>query len=93
VLKAVTGDAVLHPNPEVIAKRLDQVSVLVHIPTNRLFELNETGTRIWEMISEGLDVDHIVEHLINEFDIEEARAADEAKELLVRLQNEGLLSS
>jgi Coenzyme PQQ synthesis protein D (PqqD) len=93
VLKADTSDTVLRPNPEVIAKRLDQVSVLVHIPTNRIFELNETGSRIWEMIGEGRDVDQIVRHLVNEFDIEEARAADEAKQLLVRLKNEGLLSS
>jgi hypothetical protein len=78
---------------EVIAKRLDQVSVLVQIPTNRIFELNETGTRIWEMIAEGLDVHHIVRRLAEEFDVEEGRAADEVQELLTRLEQEGLLLS
>lgn len=83
----------LRPNPDVIAKRLDQATVLVHIPTNRIFELNETGTRIWEMVGQGFDVDHIVQRLVDEFDIEGTQAADEIKNLLVRLQNEGLLAS
>jgi len=80
-------------NSDVIAKRLDQVSVLVHIPTNRIFELNETGSRVWEMIGEGLNTDQIVERLAEEFDVEEARASDEVNELLTRLRNEGLLLS
>ena len=81
------------PNPDVIAKRLDQTCVLVHIPTNRIFELNETGSRVWEMIGESLGTDQIVQRLADEFDVEEAQAADEVNELLTRLRNEGLLSS
>jgi Coenzyme PQQ synthesis protein D (PqqD) len=45
---------VLPSNPEVIAKRLKQASVLVDIPKSGIFELNETGTRIWELTGEGL---------------------------------------
>src|SRR5262245_45520259 len=82
----------LRPNSDVIAKRLDQMSVLVHIPTNRIFELNETGSRVWEMIGESLNADQIVKRLADEFDVEEAQAADQVNELLTRLRNEGLLS-
>jgi hypothetical protein len=87
------GVAPLRPNSDVIAKRLDQTSVLVHIPTNRIFELNETGSRVWEMIGENLNAAQIVRRLADEFDVEEAQAADEVDELLARLRNEGLLSS
>ena len=87
------GMAPGRPNSDVIAKRLDQTSVLVHIPTNRIFELNETGSRVWEMIGESLSADEIVQRLADEFDVEEAQAADEVNELLTRLRNEGLLSS
>jgi hypothetical protein len=83
----------MRPNSDVIAKRLDQTSVLVHIPTNRIFELNETGSRVWEMIGESLGTDQIVQRLADEFDVEEAQAANEVNELLTRLGNEGLLSS
>jgi hypothetical protein len=83
----------LHPNSEVIAKRLDQTSVLVHVPTNRIFELNETGSRVWEMIGESLNADQIVQRLTDEFDVEKGHAADQVNELLTRLRDEGLLSS
>jgi hypothetical protein len=83
----------LRPNPDVMAKRLDDVTVLVHISTNRIFELNETGTRVWEMLGQGLDSDRIVRHLIDDFAVEDTQAADEVKDLLARLQSEGLLCS
>jgi len=66
--------------------------ILVHIPTNSIFELNEAGTRVWEMLDQGLDVEGIVQHLIDEFVVDEARAADEVKDLLLRFQNDGLLT-
>jgi len=81
----------LSPNPEVIMKRLDEAAILVNIATNRIFELNETGTRVWELLDQGLDADRIALHLVDEFDVEDARAASEVKNLLLRLQTEGLL--
>jgi hypothetical protein len=82
---------VLHPNPEVIAKRLDQTTVLVDISTSRIFELNETGTRIWELLGQGLNVEQIVQHLVLEFEVAESQAAEEVTKLLSQLQNQGLV--
>jgi hypothetical protein len=70
---------------------LDTSSILVDVPTSRIFELNETGTRIWELLGEGLDLDTIAHHLVDEFEVELARAEDEVNKLLVRLRAEGLL--
>jgi Coenzyme PQQ synthesis protein D (PqqD) len=84
---------VLRPNPEVIAKRLDQTTVLVDISTSRIFELNETGTRIWELLGQGLNVEQIVQHLISEFEVEDSQAAEEVTTLLSQLQNEGLVAA
>src|SRR5215510_5014894 len=52
------------PNPDVIAKRLDDAAVLVHLGTNRIFELNGTGMRVWELLGQGLGVDGIVRRLV-----------------------------
>jgi Coenzyme PQQ synthesis protein D (PqqD) len=83
----------LYPNPDVISKRLDETTVLVHIPTNRIFELNETGTRVWEMLGQGLDADGIARNLLDDFDVEAAQAVEEVNSLLLRLQSEGLVSA
>jgi hypothetical protein len=85
--------AALRPSPDVIAKRLDQAAVLVHIPTSRIFELNETGTRIWELLGQGLNPERIARRLVEEFDVEDARASEEVSRLLTRLATEGLLAS
>jgi Coenzyme PQQ synthesis protein D (PqqD) len=79
-------------NPEVIAKRLDESSVLVHLGTNEIFELNETGTRVWELLGEGVDIDTIVRHLVDEFEVEEGRAADEVKNLVMQFETSRLLA-
>jgi hypothetical protein len=84
---------VLHPNPDVIAKRLDQTTVLVDISTSRIFELNETGTRIWELLGQGLNVEQIVQHLVSEFEVEDSQAAEELKTLLFQLRDQGLVAA
>jgi len=86
-------DLVLRPNPEVIAKRLDQTTVLVDISTSRIFELNETGTRIWELLGQGLNVEQIVQHLVSEFEVEDSQAAEELKTLLSQLRDQGLVAA
>ncbi len=86
-------DLVLRPNPEVIAKRLDQTTVLVDISTSRIFELNETGTRVWELLGQGLNAERIIQHLVLEFEVADSQAAEELKTLLSQLQNEGLVAA
>jgi hypothetical protein len=83
----------LRPSPDVIAKRLDQSAVLVDISTNRVFELNETGIRIWELLSQGTTVDAIAHQLIAEFDVEQLQATREVNALISRLESEGLLET
>jgi hypothetical protein len=84
---------VLRPNPEVIARRLDQTTVLVDISTSRIFELNETGTRIWELLGQGLNGEQIVQHLVSEFEVEDSKAAEELKTLLSQLRDQGLVAA
>lgn len=81
----------LRPSPDAIAKHLDRAAVIVHIPTNRIFELNEPGGRVWELLGQGLDVDTIILRLVEEFEVEEARATNEVQNLLIDLRTEGLL--
>ena len=91
VLSAV--DLVLRPNPDAIAKRLDQHTVLVDISTSRIFELNETGTRVWELLGQGLNVAQLVQHLVSEFEVEDSQAAEELKTLLSQLRDQGLVAA
>ncbi len=81
----------LRPSPDVVSRRLGDVVVLVHLPSNRIHELNQTGARIWEMLGKGLDPAAIADRLSQEFQVEEAGAELSVKRLLQELQAEGLL--
>ena len=87
----VERDARLRPSPDVVSRRLDGAGVLIHLQTNRIFELNETGIRIWELLTDGRDRAAVVSHLVEEFDVDAARAERELSDLLHRFQREGLI--
>lgn len=87
------SDAPLKPATQVLARRLPGGAVLVHLETNRIFELNETGARVWELLSEGLDKGQILQRLIEEFAVEPALAAEDLRTVLEQLEREGLLTT
>ena len=79
------------PNPDVVAKRLDNEMVLVHLKTNRIFTLNPTGARFWELLSEGLPRDAIRDRLHEEYDADDVDLDAEIDALLASLVAEDLL--
>lgn len=81
----------LHAAPEVVSRVLPDGAVLVHLPTNRIFELNTTGSRIWELIGASLTPAQIADALVDEFAIDQETAAREIAALTGRLAAEGLV--
>ena len=76
---------------QVVSSRLGDAGVLVHLQTNRIFEVNATGLRIWELAGTGRTIAGIEETLRDEFDVEPARLRTELLELVNELSREGLL--
>jgi hypothetical protein len=90
----LSDDAVikpLQPNRDVVAKRLGEAAIVIHLSSNCIYELNETGTRVWELLCEGFDADGIVRQLVEEFEVDEARAAAEVEGLITQFRAAGLL--
>ena len=80
------------PNPDVVFKRLENRMVLVHLATNRIFELNHTGARTWELVQEGATVNDLLERLAGEFEVDESTLRTEVDALFSELVNEGLIA-
>jgi hypothetical protein len=75
----------------VVAQRLDDVLVVVQLETNRIHELNRTGTRFWELLQDEHDLERIERRLLEEFDVSEAELRAEIDKLVADLESEKLL--
>ena len=80
------------PQPDIVSRRLDDQTVLVNLRTNRIFELNRTGARMWELIGEGSSESQVVERLLAEFEVPQEQLEREVRTLLDSLLDEGLIN-
>jgi hypothetical protein len=83
----------LRTNPDVVARRMDEEIVLVHLRSNRIYTLNATAARFWDLLGEGLDRDAIRDAMREEFEVAEARLDEEIDALVVELSGQGLVMS
>jgi hypothetical protein len=81
----------LRAKSDVVARRLGDAVVLVNLATNRIYELNATGARIWELLSEGRQVAEIARVLEEEFESEGIDIQREIEDLVARARAEGLV--
>ena len=70
---------------EALVATLSDGAVLLNLQTKRYFSLNETGTRIWEMVQQTADEEAIVAALLGEYEVEESMARSEVRRILDEL--------
>ena len=82
---------VLHPAADVVWRRVQDSGVLVDLRTNQIYELNETGTRVWELMSEGQSIASVLDQLRSEYEVESSDTQSEVEHLVEELESAGLL--
>ena len=65
--------------------------MLVNLGTNRIFELNRTGARFWELLGDGSSESQLVAGLVAEFEVPQEELEREVRELIDQLLDEGLI--
>jgi hypothetical protein len=70
---------------------MGQDIVLVHLGTDRVFELNHTGAMLWDLLSNGCSPAQIHERMWEGFDVEAERLAEEIESLLNSLRDNDLV--
>jgi coenzyme PQQ synthesis protein D (PqqD) len=89
---SVGGDGARYkPSPNAVAKRVGDEVVLVHLQTNRIYTLNRTGARFWELLSEGGDLERAREQMLIEFEIGDDQLRAESEALVNELVTRGML--
>ena len=79
-------------HPDAVANRMGDQMVVVHVGTDRIFELNSTAARIWDLVSNGLSRGEIQRTISEEFNVPEALAEKQIEDLLASLISENIIS-
>ena len=77
--------------PHVLVRFLDRESVLLNLETERYFGLDETGTRMWQLLTSLPTIDAAFRQLLVEYDVDAGLLRANLEELLSRLVANGLL--
>ncbi len=83
--------ALPRPAPDVVHQELQGEVVLVNLKTNRIFVLNRTGARFWQLLEARGSRDTICAALVREFNVEREEIESEINSLLEALTMEGLV--
>jgi hypothetical protein len=76
----------------VLARKLDDEMVLLNLDSGEYFGLNDTGTRVWELLADGRDRDEVVDCLTEEFEVAAEVASSHVATLCDELLRAGLLA-
>lgn len=75
----------------VLVRFVDREAVLLNIETEQYFGLDETGTRMWQLVTGSSSIDAAFQELTAEFDVDPEVLRSNLMELLSRLVDSGLL--
>ena len=83
---------IINKNLEIDDTDLDGEKVMMNLDKGEYFMMNEVGSRIWEIISEPINVRRIIDTLRSEYEVDEETCKDTVVEFLGRLNNADLIS-
>ena len=86
-------DTALRPASGVLLTRSEEGAVLLSQRTGQYFGLDEVGLRLWDLLSEGKDLEQASETLAREYRTSAQTARRDCDELAQLLQDNGLIEA
>ena len=78
-------------SPDVLFQEVNREMVLLDLRSESYFGLDETGTRIWQLLQSGLTLLDVIEQMLEEFDVQRTTLESDLNELMDRLLDAGLV--
>ena len=78
-------------NPNMVASKLDEELVMMSVENGEYYGIDETGSRIWELIESPQMVSALIDSLLDEFEVEQAECENDTFEFLEELYAKNLL--
>ena len=78
-------------SPDALATRVGDEIVLVDLKTDRIYSLNRTAARIWELMCADYDRTEVERRMLEEFDVPPGQLAEAIDEVIMSMTQDGLL--
>jgi hypothetical protein len=79
----ISGDA--------LAQEIAGETVILDLASSTYFGIDETGTRIWQLLKEGMDLQEIHELMLAEFEVSPEALETDIMAFISQLQTAGLV--
>jgi hypothetical protein len=83
----------LTPSPDVAESPVGEETVILHLTNGTYYGLDSVGTRIWQMIKEGVAMPDICQRVAHDYDVDLATIESDARKFLADLEAQGILVS
>jgi len=81
----------IKPAQDVVFRDLSGEAVLLNLTTGTYFGLNESGTRMWQLLLETGDLEKTLDRIKDEYDVDDSRLRLDLDVLIRQLVEKGLL--
>jgi hypothetical protein len=78
--------------PNILSKRLGEELILINLETDRIYSLNLTGAKAWEIIEDTKDLDLVKIGLLDQFDVTPELLDEELDRIINALVAEGFIT-
>jgi hypothetical protein len=85
-------DYVLRRQEDVVSRKIEDCLVVVNLQTNRIYELNPTASRLWELLEAGRARAELERVMLEEFNVNPPELSANLDETLATLSSEGLIA-
>ena len=75
-----------------MGRKIEDRLVVVSLQTNRIYELNPTASRLWELLETGRDRAELERAMLEEFEVPQPELSANLDETLATLSAEGLIA-
>jgi Coenzyme PQQ synthesis protein D (PqqD) len=79
-------------SPEVLSQEVDGETVILDLKSENYFGLDEVGTRIWQLLNDGSNLQAVFDTLLTEYDVDEKQLGKDLQDHMVLLVEAGLIS-
>jgi hypothetical protein len=76
---------------EVLSQEVAGETVVLDLDSECYFGLDEVGTRVWNMLRQGVTFEAIIDRLLEEYDVEREELERDVRGLLRQLLESGLV--